>query len=242
MDLVPGFLQGLTRVVVSHPFDYVRIHLQTNRATSIQEFLRGHSLGSLYRGVSIPLVTVPIDRAVQFKCYERLNEVVNPFVSGALCGIVSSLFMLPSTYVCNNFILEKHNHDLLKFMSKLCFRHAWLGFRPELLRSVSATSLYLGAYGNLRNMYGSETTQSMINSAIAGVFTWTITYPIETLKVEQQTTHNESLRNILLSRVRKYGIMNLWKGIMPIYIRTIPSSVLGMLVYEHSRRFLGVLS
>ena len=238
MDLIPGFLQGLTRVIVSHPFDYVRIYLQTNHAKSIPDFFREHSVRNLYRGVTIPLLTVPVDRAIQFKSYEYLNKHMNPFLSGGLCGILSSVFMLPSTYICNNYILHKDNKNLLKFISNISYKNLWSGFKPEFVRSISATSIYLGVYGNLRNKYGNSTTQSIINSSVAGVVTWTITYPIETIKVELQTTRHRSIRHIVTSRIQTYGIMNLWKGIMPIYIRTVPSSVLGMLVYEKSKKIL----
>ena len=94
MDFIPGYLQGITRVFISHPFDYVRIYLQTNKSSSITDFFKNHSYKNLYRGIGIPLITVPIDRAIQFKCYEYLNRNYNPFISGAVCGLISSLFVL----------------------------------------------------------------------------------------------------------------------------------------------------
>ena len=38
MDLIPGFLQGITRVLISQPFDNVRLHLQTNKVETIRDF------------------------------------------------------------------------------------------------------------------------------------------------------------------------------------------------------------
>ena len=54
MDFIPGYLQGITRVFISHPFDYIRIYLQTNRSSSIIDFFKNHSYKNLYRGVGIP--------------------------------------------------------------------------------------------------------------------------------------------------------------------------------------------
>jgi len=87
----------------------------------------------------------------------------------------------------------------------------------------------------MRNKFGNDGKQSIINGAIAGITVWTITYPLETLKVEQQVNNNISLKKIYNERVKKYGFFNLWKGILPIYIRTLPSSIIGMVVYEKSR-------
>ena len=246
MDFIPGYLQGISRVLVSHPFDYVRIYLQTNKSKSISDFFKNNSYKNLYRGVSIPLMIVPIDRAIQFKSYEYLNLHYNPFVSGAIRGMISSIFSLPSNFICNNFILKQNNIKLGKFIyneiklneiklneiKKLLF-----GYKPELVRSILGSSIYLGVYGTMRNRFGNDSTQSVINGAVAGISVWTLTYPIETIKVEQQTKNNISMKDIYNHRIKKYGVLNLWKGILPVYIRTIPSSVIGMYVYEKSRNF-----
>ena len=240
MEFIPGFMQGLTRVLISHPFDYVRLHLQTNNSNSITDFFKNNSYKYLYRGVTVPLITVPIDRAIQFKIYEFLNKHTNPFISGGICGIISSIFVLPSNYICNNYILNKNVISLKKFVCDIEFNNLFYGYKPELIRSILGTSIYLGVYGNLRNKYGNDTKQSIINSSIAGISVWTITYPIETLKVEQQTNNNISIKQILQTRIYKYGIMNLWKGILPIYIRTLPSSIAGMIVYEKTKKIINI--
>jgi hypothetical protein len=244
MDLIPGFFQGIVRVLISHPFDYIRLHLQTNNANSINEFLRKNSYKNLYRGIAIPLITVPIDRAIQFKIYETLNRYTNPFVSGGICGIISSLITLPSNYLCNNFIINEKKSSLKNFIIKMYNEKKYIkftyGYKPELLRSILGSSIYLGVYGNLRNIYGNDTKQSIINSSIAGILVWTITFPIDTIKVEQQINNNSSVKYILINRVKTYGVLNLWKGILPIYIRTLPSSIIGMTVYEKTKKILSL--
>ena len=87
----------------------------------------------------------------------------------------------------------------------------------------------------MREYYGNDLHQSMINGAVAGWSTWTITYPIETIKVEQQL-NNRTIRQILKERISNFGIFNLWKGISSVYIRTLPSSMIGMVVYEEVKK------
>ncbi len=243
MDFIPGYLQGTTRVLISHPFDYVRIYLQTNESKSIKDFFKNHSYKNLYRGISIPLLIVPIDRSIQFKSYELLNKYYNPFLSGALCGLISSLFNLPSNFLCNNYILNEKKNKLTDYISeeilkKKDFKKLLYGYKPEILRSIIGSCIYLGVYGSMRNKFGSSDTQSVINSIVSGLSVWTVTYPLETLKVEQQTNNNKNLKTIIIDRINKYGILNLWKGILPVYARTLPSSIVGMLVYEKTRKIL----
>ena len=238
MDYLPGFCQGISRVLVSYPFDYVRLYLQTNNSKSFSDFFKKNKLTSLYRGVGVPLTTVPIDRAIQFKIYEQLNNYnLSPFISGSICGAISVFFTLPSSFICNNYVLNKKEQDLIKF-TRTIFKNPtqlYNGFKPELLRSVLGTSIYLGSYGKMREYYGNDLHQSVINGAVAGWSVWTITYPIETIKVEQQL-HNRTISHILKERVSNFGILNLWKGISSVYIRTIPSSIIGMVVYEEVKK------
>jgi len=240
MDFLPGFFQGATRVLISHPFDYIKLYLQSNKSASFSHFFKKNKISSLYRGVSVPLITVPIDRAIQFRIFEYLNDYkLSPFISGVLCGGVSVLFTLPSSFVCNNYILQKKEKKLINFTRTVIQNPLQLynGFKPELLRSTIGTSIYLGTYGYMRNKYGNDVKQSMINGTITGWATWTVTYPIDTLKVEQQI-NNRNIINILTNRIKNYGILNLWKGISQIYIRTLPSSCCGMVVYEQVKKMI----
>jgi len=237
MDFLPGYLQGISRVLVSHPFDYVRLHLQTNKSKSISDFFKHNKITILYRGVGIPLISVPIDRAIQFKIYEDLNNyTLSPFLSGSIVGVMSTVLTLPTSNICNNFVLNKEI-NLIKYINtkiKDPFK-LYNGFKPELLRSVLASSIYLGSYGKMRELYGNDLKQSIINGAVAGISLWTITYPIETIKVEQQL-NNRKIIKILNHRIYNYGILNLWKGISSVYIRTVPSSIIGMVVYEEVKK------
>jgi hypothetical protein len=238
MDYLPGFCQGISRVLVSHPFDYVRLHLQTNTSKSISDFFKKYKITSLYRGVGVPLTTVPIDRAIQFKIYEQMNNYnISPFISGSICGAISVLFTLPSSFICNNYVLKKEETNLINFTRTILKNPGQLfsGFKPELLRSMLGTSIYLGTYGKMREYYGNDLHQSVINGAVSGWSVWTITYPIETIKVEQQI-HNRAITQILKERITNFGILNLWKGISPVYIRTLPSSIIGMVVYEEVKK------
>jgi hypothetical protein len=241
MDFLPGFLQGITRVIISHPFDYVRVYLQSNKSTSVKHFFAKNSVTSLYRGVAIPLITVPIDRAIQLKAYEHFNKQMNPFFSGCFCGIISSFFTLPSSFICNNYVLNKNEKSLLTFTKGIFNNNSlkifYRGYKPEIARSILSTSIYLGVYGNMRKKFGNTNLQCAINSAVAGISVWTVAYPFETIKLEQQIS-NKRISSILLSRIRTYGVMNLWKGISPLYIRTIPSSIIGMMVYEKVRKII----
>jgi hypothetical protein len=240
MEFIPGYLEGVVLVAISQPFYYVKLHLQTNKYNSVKEFLKNNSYKQLYRGVTIPLTIVPIDRAIQFKCYESLNTYVNPFLSGGICGLISTLFILPHDYIYYNYILCKNNVPVLTFIKHTFkdkkYTKILTGWKLEILRSTMFRSIFLGTYGIMRNKYGSELSQIIINSSAAGIISWTITYPIDTVKIEQQTT-GKAMIKIIKHRIKTYGVLNFWKGIGPVYLKTISTSIGGMMVYESSKKY-----
>ena len=71
MDFLPGFIQGLTRTLISYPFDYAKVQLQKDNYLNSKDFMKNyfkkHSPISLYRGCFLPLVIVSIDRSIQYK-------------------------------------------------------------------------------------------------------------------------------------------------------------------------------
>lgn len=242
IDYLPGFFQGITRVLISYPFDYVKTYLQMNKCTSIRSCLALHGISGLYRGATIPLVTVPLDRALQYRLYEQFNKKMNPFSSAFVCGAISAVINLPVSSLSNNYILEEKNVSFLRYLRQLrktkTVAFLFYGFKPELARSIVSTTIFLGVYGNMREIYGNSKTQCVINSVTASVALWTVAYPLDTLKVAQQTEGNPKIREILRSRVQSYGYLNLWRGILPVYARTIPSSATGMLVYEKTKELV----
>ena len=66
MEFIPGYLQGLTRVIISYPFDYVRTNVQSQNNESIHSYIKNNKLSikDAYRGCTLQLVSVPIDRSV----------------------------------------------------------------------------------------------------------------------------------------------------------------------------------
>lgn len=245
MDLLPGYIQGITRVMISYPFDYVRTNIQAKNIPIRQYIKSLPSYKLLYSGVTIPLVTVPIDRAISFKLYESLMEKnVSPYVAGGICGVTSSFINQPFNYVVNNYITRRtinnpdtHSNGLFTYVrNNLNARDLFIGFRTELIKSILASGIYLGVYGHIRSEYGTDKWITIANAALSSIVLWTVIYPLETIKVLQQTKQEQSILKIL--KAEQFNITGLWRGIGIMYVRNIPSSVIGMLVYEQVKQLI----
>jgi hypothetical protein len=240
MDFLPGLLSGLTRVTISYPFDYIRVYLQKNEYPNIRSYFKsnGYNPLKLYRGIKYPLSIVPFDRAITFKFYEDLNKrKINPYWSSFLVSMVTCIYGVPLQSINTNYILSNSHVSYLEFLKRYRANFVYRSFLIEYSRLVIGSTIYMGTYGNLRKITPEDKKYHMLNGMLANMFLWTIVYPLDTLRTEHSTTKLSILQTIQ-QRIKKHKIRSFYSGIGLVYIRTIPSASIGMLVYELARNMI----
>jgi hypothetical protein len=227
MDYLPGFLQGITRVLISYPFDYFRIFKQTNQQVNYMHELKNFNF---YKGLSFPLFSVPFDRAITFHFYEKLKQENYSSIECSLYpSIISSIYMTPINLLNTNYIYLKEkpiNTVFKENFNKNIFR----GLFVEVLRNNLSSVVYLYTYKNLSDNFNNP----FVNGSISSFVLWTLFYPLDTIKVKKFVNSEATYLNI----VKQNSLKNLYSGIGLVYLRTIPSAGLGMLVYETSKKMI----
>lgn len=227
--LIPGYLQGITRVSISYPFDYIRIKLQSNQEKYLTTAFQ-KNYKQLFRGLFIPLFAVPIDRGISFAIYEKLKNNHNtPFIASLIPSIVSNMYMVPINSINTNYIY--FNNDKLKNTIKNNLnKNIYNGYNIEILRNTLSSFLFLYSYNFLSKNYDN----SFINGTLSSLIMWNIMYPLDTIKTNKFIFKNKNYIDI----IRKVNITKLYKGISLIYLRAIPSAGGGMFVYESVKTHL----
>ena len=221
-DYMPGYLQGVSRVLISYPFDYIRIYLQM-KTKDIYHIIK---TSNLYKGVSIPLLTVPIDRAISFKLYETLKEKkCNTLECAIYPSVLSSLYMTPINIINYNYIYYNKNIYLTMKNSFNMYR----GNIVEITRNISSSSLFLINY----NYLSSKSNNHFLNGTISSIIMWGIVYPLDTIKTKK-FIENKSYIDIF----KTHSIIDYYRGINMVFLKTIPSAGVGMFVYETSKQYL----
>lgn len=91
-SLLSGAIGGACLVAVGHPFDLLKVKLQTENHNSLVALLRAilndHGLRGLYRGVSAPLLGVTPIFAICFWGYDIGMRLAEPLISNET-GIVA---------------------------------------------------------------------------------------------------------------------------------------------------------
>jgi len=221
---IPGFCQGLTRVVISYPFDYFRIFKQTNTSFS---YVTEISRLKFYKGVGMPIITVPLDRAFTFNLYEKLkNKGFSNIECSLYPSIISSIYMTPLSVITTNYIYIKDS-SMMSVISYNFNKNMFRGMGIELLRNNLSGVVFLFTYKNLSSI----SNYPFINGSVSSFIMWSLLYPLDTIKVRKFISHTN-----YIEIVKKNSFRSLYNGIGLVYMKTIPSAGIGMVVYENVKK------
>ena len=247
ISILPGIIQGITRVTISYPFDVLKVNMQKmiypNLKETILTICKSDPL-KLYRGASLSYLTVSVERGSQFYMLEKFNSINNnTYINSFIISLIVSIYSIPSQYIVTNIALHKKNtiQYIKYFLKNENFFKLYKGWKIELPRNVINSTIFNGTYYFLRKKYGDNKNKALFYGSFSGIICWLITFPIDTIRTEYQTQNNgeiNNIKNIIKNRYNNYGISSFYRGLTPVLIRTIPSASFGMYAYEYSKDFL----
>jgi len=244
LSLIPGYLQGLSKVFTTYPFDVMKIQMQSNKYNNTRECatdLLKNNKKLFFRGISIPLVTFPIERAISYKLYEDLNKKkYNPYISALYGGIVGSVLGVPMQFLTTNAIVSDNYKGVISFLKDQVSKknNIFKGYYLDTSRALLGSTLFLGTYGNIKKILPDNEKSTILASLGSISFTWIVTFPIDLVRVNYQISKNESVLSIINQQYNNYGIKSFYRGLTPVLIRSVPSTIIGMLVYEEAKQFV----
>ena len=240
-DLIPGASTAAGKILIGYPFDTIKTKVQTNFDTNytkeFKNIIRHDGFFSLYRGFVMPLSMTMIKRGFQLAIFENLNKNHSSLFAGTFAGLLSSIISNPINTVkismqSTNKSYYKNTADCMyKIYKKEGLSGFGKGFKINIIRDSLFSGLYLGTYGFLRDVFPKNSYYYSIAGILSSVVTWSILIPFDTYRSILQSPYNN---NNLLSKI-KHSPLLLWRGLVPMLIRTIPVTSVNMIVYEKVR-------
>lgn len=239
--LIPGLMQGLTRVTISYPVDVIKVQMQkqlyNNSIDAIKNTLK-YDIGKFYRGSSISYFTIGLERSLQYYYLEKINKKYNSYLAGFMVSIISSIYNVPMQFATTNIALfNKNNANICNFLKQTNLKKFYTGYFAETPKNILGSTIYLGTYMKLRS-YTTNNNLYPFFGGLSGIIVWLVIYPLDTIKTEIQTTKNTKYSEFIIQRYRNYGIKSFYKGLTPVLVRTFPSAFMGMYVYEKMRMII----
>lgn len=239
-------------MIVGHPFDTIKVHLQTQDARNpmyrgtlhcLKSLVAKNGVSGLYRGISSPLAGVAAINAIIFGVYGNIqrqsadpDSLRSHFFAGAAAGLAQS-------WLCSPMELAKTRIQLLGHGSPLqCLKdiHASEGVRGvfkglgiTVMREIPAFSSYFVTYELLtRNNDNTpiSTLRMLFAGGFAGTVSWILTYPIDVVKSRLQADGmvGAAQYNGIIDCVKKSisteGHKFLTRGLTSTIIRAFPTN------------------
>lgn len=263
-----GGFGGICAVLTGHPFDLVKVRLQTGVYDSamkgIKSTLVKEGLPGFYRGVIPPLIGVTPMFAVSFWGYDVGKRLVSSFSGVSIsdfqishistAGFISAI---PTTLVAAPFervkVMMQIQDGAKSSMSSVIaemyrtggIRSIFKGSAATLARDGPGSALYFATYEYLKQSLTKpgEEGLSLLNISIAGGFAgvamWLGVFPIDTIKSTQQSSNtNVSIVQTTKNIYKKGGIKAFFPGVGPALARSFPANAATFVGVELATNFL----
>jgi solute carrier family 25 (mitochondrial carnitine/acylcarnitine transporter), member 20/29 len=247
-SFLAGSIAGITGLVGSHPFDTIRVRIQT---TGKYQYL---GVKDLYKGIGPPAFGVVAEKTVVFGTYEstrkflrarNFNQSWTNILSGCIAGAACSLIVTPVDRIKINLQEEKRANSSLSIAKGIVRNNGlsslYKGFLNTLWREVPGYALYLSMYQHIKDRHFGGTMTPMVSfftGALTGCAVWTVIYPADAIKTRMQSTLTEKKYKNSLDFFRKSfqsgGVRSIYVGLPLALLRAVPLHAGVILGYESS--------
>ncbi|CAG8597132.1 8708_t:CDS:2 [Cetraspora pellucida] len=261
-SFLAGGFGGMSAVLVGHPFDLVKVRLQTapegtytGTIDVVKKTIAKDGLRGLYRGMGPPLAGITPIFAISF--WVELSTLECTIAGGISAG-PTTLVMAPVERIKVLLQIQGQGGDV-KYKGPLdVIRHLYKeGGLRSIFRGTSATFLrdfpgsaaYFGAYEFTKKLLTSS--DSTLNPAavlfaggMAGVAMWTICIPPDVVKSRLQSApagQYKGFMDVLRHLLKTDGPSALFKGLGPALLRAFPANAAAFMGYEASLKVMDKL-
>ena len=261
-QFINGWIAGISAVIVSHPFDTYKTHIQENK------IMPDYKLRTLYRGLSAPLLGVGFEKAVVFGVYEssimHTNKwcksiwgdnmyafVASNAMSGGLSGMCASFIVTPFERI--KILLQTASAPINPTATNpaTCpasapnVRSIFQGLSATFYRETPGFAIYFSTYNYLKYKYEQDNKKklglvnSFIYGGLAGSTSWLFIYPQDRIKTKIQALRDThmSFKEGFNEIVKKEGITGLYKGFSYALLRAIPLHATAFMTMEMCKKW-----
>jgi len=222
-----GSIIGISQSIIGYPFDTIKTQLQSGIPFKSIDFLNPRQL---YKGIKYQLYISTINTSLIFYIFDKIYSKTNSSIlAGASAGIVSGLIINPLEIYKLRAQTQAHTQtytfkkDIHNVISKT------LGLKYTMSREILAFTTYFSVYTKLKERDNAFSTA--INGGIAGCASWSIGYPMDTMKTFKQLNMNFINSTIKLNSIS--SIKLLYRGFSFCMFRAFLVNSINFTIYEY---------
>lgn len=243
-DAAGGLCAGIIGTVVGYPLDVVKTRMQTSSAGSSagivatgKHIVRSEGVGSLYKGVGPPLLSLSILNMTTFTSYSFFHGQLDAgrgwdwrnFVAGGLCGTIASPISTVENVVKTQMqvdnVTKGRFHGSWDFVRTLVKERGVLslytGHGVNTIREMSFLSTYFFVYEGLREqLTGRVLDQKVaipVSGGLSGAIAWSFSFPLDCVRAGVQgqdlfSGKHKSAFKVFRALIDQRGFMGLCKS------------------------------
>ena len=233
-SFLAGTFGGLCGVSLSHPFDTIRVRIQTEGGFKYK------GIRDLYKGLSPPLIGVMMEKTIVFGSYNTAyqflktkrpeKEMSNHFAAGVFSGLACTSIVTPLERVKINLQNSKGQYtSSLDFLRKsgLNVRTLYRGWTSTLTREMPGYGIYFWTYESLRKKVDCQSNmavKSFLMGGCSGAFAWLFIYPSDVVKSRLQVENSKyrGLIDCVKKSAQNEGLGVFYRGFHSALLRAVP--------------------
>ena len=204
-DFIYASISSCLSTIIVHPLDTLKVWKQTNAKYNVR---------MLYKGCAYPIVNSVFINGILFSNFydnKYITSIDNKFISGGVNGFLTSFIINP----LDIYKIRLQNNMSIKNINPI------RGLNLTIARETIGCSIYFGSYEFLKK----KEVPIIISGGFAGLSSWIVTYPIDSIKTRVQSG------NFNIASAINKG--NLWNGILYCSIRAVISNSILLYSYEY---------
>jgi hypothetical protein len=205
---IPGFTMGIVRSIISHPFEMLKLKTQMGQHTNMFK--------NLFSGIHLSVLSTSIERGIQFYYFDKFKKTHSTIVSSLYSSLISTSISLPY-----NVVLLKKN--ILKSDCNISKQTLIKSGSLEYVRNFSGSTIFLYTYDTFKQ----KDIPFQISGVLSSIIVWSLTYPIDNIK-----------NQIIANKKVVFSPLFLYRGIQYPIMRSFPSAITGLYVYENLNDYL----
>jgi solute carrier family 25 carnitine/acylcarnitine transporter 20/29 len=262
ISCVSGLVAGLSGVLVGHPFDTLKVRMQTG--------VRGHplTLFSVYRGAGPPLLTTGAVQAMNFGLFSFFKEALESdgrvrglpqvFAAAAMAGACISVVTQPSSMLKVQQQVLPRGGMVEQFRAIVVARGItgmYTGMGPHFVMETIGRGVYMSGFYFFKSVLGPMDEQGenpplsfsrkALAGAAAGCLSWIVIYPADVVRNNMQSAvaldpggKRENAVRCARRLMKIGGIRRLYRGIHYSFIRAAPVAATILSIWDSVYCFL----
>lgn len=264
ISLVSGCMSGILRTTVGHPFDTIKVLVQTSQKTTIS--YKSLNLRQLYRGIGPPMISMGLLTSLNFAVYENfrlsmLNYFPNPtrnqesfvfFMSATTSGLLLTFLTSPldnlKVIQQTHSNASKNNLNLKSFVLGRSNFNPFRAITSNLIQSGFGRGFYISGYTESQRLASdlgydkNSLVCKSICASCAGLCGWFFLFPFDVIRSNLMADYKKekfsSTIDCFTKVYQKGGIKALYKGLNYTLIRAVPVAIASLVSYDYTQQFL----